>query len=375
MKRPWFVPLVLMALLAGLAWLASARLAVTDPARSGVLSVAGAVRADAVSVLAPSLATTRSAAAAAQPQVAGTLASVEVSAGTRVARGQVIARLDDTALRIGVERAKAAARGARARIGIVDANLDTVADNAAKLADARRALADAESKLRASRADVVRNLEQARTLLRSLPAGMKPPGMTVDPRALVAKLEAALARIDAGLAKVAAGRAKLETGSATLSDARSQLRGARGVLVLAADAVDTGVGVAEARLSLAELRSPRTGLVTWAAEPGTVVFAGSPVARMLPDGPLMLDSYLDAGQAKLVRVGAAADAGSDSWPGRAFPGRVTEIRPVYEYPPTAVPTALVHMTRAFRVTVTLDDSAAPLPEGTPADMTISTRSD
>lgn len=31
---------------------------------------------------------------------------------------------------------------------------------------------------------------------------------------------------------------------------------------------------------------------------------------------------------------------------------------------------LIHMTRAFRVTVTLDDTAAPLPPGTPADLTI-----
>jgi hypothetical protein len=29
------------------------------------------------------------------------------------------------------------------------------------------------------------------------------------------------------------------------------------------------------------------------------------------------------------------------------------------------------MTRAFKVTITIDDTAAPLPYGTPADLTIS----
>jgi hypothetical protein len=114
--------------------------------------------------------------------------------------------------------------------------------------------------------------------------------------------------------------------------------------------------------------------VTWAAESGTVAFAGGPVVRILPDGPILLDTYLDAEQAKLVALGSTARAGSDSHPSAAFPGRVTALFPVYEYPPTSLPTTLIHMTRAFRVTVTLDDTAAPMPPGTPADLTISTRS-
>ncbi|HEX9094092.1 MAG TPA: HlyD family efflux transporter periplasmic adaptor subunit [Coriobacteriia bacterium] len=375
MKRPWFVPLALVVLLAALAWLASSRLAANDAVRSGALAVAANVRADPVTLLAPSLAATRSAGASAQPAVAGRLASVEVSAGARVAAGQVVARLDDAALALRVEQAKAAARGARARIGVVDANLDTLADNSATLADARRTLDKTLAQLQTSRAEIVRNLEQARALVRSLPPGVKPPGMTVDPRALVAKLEAGLAKIDAGMAKIAAGRAKLDSGAAKLSDARSQLRGARGVVELAADAADAGVPLAEARRELAVIRASSGGLVTWAAEPGTVVFAGGPVVRILPDGPRLLDTYLDADQTELVRVGASASAAVDSLPGSVFPGQVTGIRPVYEYPPTGLPTTLIHMTRAFKVTVTLDDSTTPLPYGTPADLTISTRSE
>jgi multidrug resistance efflux pump len=373
-KRPWLVPVALIALLAGLVWLASVRLAATDPLRTGALTAAATVRADPVALLAPSLAATRSASGGGQPAVAGALASVEVSAGTRVSAGQVVARLDDRALALQVEVAKAAARGARARIGVVDSGLDTVADNSAKLATARRKLTAALAKLRASRADVLHNLESARTAAAALPPGWSPPPGVPDPRVLVVKLEAALAQIDAGLAKATAGRAKLATGTSKLADARSTLRGARGVLVLAADAADIGVQVAEARRGLAVIRSPYAGTVTWAAEAGTVAFAGGPVARILPDGPVVLETYLDSGQARLVRIGSLATASSDSHPTGAFPGRVTGIFPVYGYPPTSLPTTLIHMTRAFRVSITLDDTSAPMPPGTPADLTISTRS-
>jgi HlyD family secretion protein len=191
---------------------------------------------------------------------------------------------------------------------------------------------------------------------------------------LVAKLEGALAQLDAGLAKANAGRSKLVTGAGKLADARSQLRGARVVLALVADAADAGVEVASAKQALAVIRSPYAGTVTWVAEAGTVVFAGGPVARVLPDGPVVLDTYLDIEQAKLVRIGSAATASSDSHPGSEFSGQVTGVFPVYGYPPTSLPTTLIHMTRAYRISVTLDDTAAPLPPGTPADLTIQARS-
>lgn len=373
MRRPWFIPLVLAALLGGLAWVASARLASTDPARSGRLIVSASVRSDPVSVLAPSLAATRASASAGQPAVAGRLVSVDASAGARVQAGQVVARLDDAALALGVTAAEAAARGAHAKVRMIDDGLSTASTNATKLADAKRKLDTTLAQVRSTRADVVRNLAQARELAAHMPPVL-PPGVP-DPRLLVAKLEAALKQIDAGVAKAVAGRAKLDTAAAKLSDARSQLRGLRGVAVLAADASDAGIEVAQARRELAVVRAPYAGLVTWTAEAGTVVFVGGPIARMLPDGPVLLDTYVDAAQAKLVRLGSTADATIDSLPGESYPGRVSAIRPVYEYPPTALPTSLIHMTRAFRVTVTLDDTAAPLPPGTPADLTISTRSE
>jgi multidrug resistance efflux pump len=372
MKRPWLIAISLVTLLGGLTWLASARLAADDPVRSGRLSVSATVRSDVVTLVAPSLASTRTAALSGQPAIAGSIASVEVSEGAHVTTGQIVARFDDRALVLQADVARAGARLAKANIGVADANLDTLASNAATLADARKKLDAALATLRASRADVARNLAAAEDAVAHMPPVL-PPGVP-DPRVLVAKLKAALAQIDAGLAKAIAARAKLNAGSAKLSTARSQFRGLRRVLVLAADAAGVGIEVADARRALAVLRAPCAGVVAQVVEAGTVAFAGQPVARITPDGPVVLDTYLDAGEFSLVHLGAEATAGSDSSGTRVYTGRVTAMAPSFGYPPTSLATPLVHMTRAIKVSVTLDDPAAPLPPGTPADLTISTRS-
>lgn len=388
MRRPWVIPLLLLVLVAGLGWVASVRLASETDLQNGEFVLAAVVRAEQVSVLAPSLAfslATSSTAGSAgtisaastgaggsTPAVAGTLASVEVSAGAHVEAGQVLARLDDTALRLRLDAVRAAARGARAQVGVVDETLTSIEDSATTLADARTKLDATLTTLAASRTEVAANLAQARAAVASMPPTL-PPGAQ-DPRVLVAELEVKLAQIDEGLANATTARSELESATATIGDAQSQLQSVRSLGSLVADAADAGVAVAEARLALAVIRAPSAGTVTWVAERGTVLFAGGPIARLNPDGPLLLDTYLDASQASLVHVGSLASAGIDSLPGLVYPGRVSAIDPVYEYPPTALPTRLIHMTRAFRVTVSLDDTAAPLPVGTPADLTISTRS-
>ena len=380
MRRPWIIPLVLMALVAGLWWIASARLARENDVQDGEAVYGARVRAETVSVLAPSLATSpttsTASASGATPAVSGTLASVEASLGEWVEAGQVIARLDDSALRLKLEAAKAAARAAHARVGVVDANLGTLDDNTSTLADSRAKLDRTLADLRSSRAEVAANLAAARAAVESLPPTLPPtlpPGMT-DPRPLVAKLEAALAQIDSGLAKATTARRKLDAADAKIADARSQLENARDLTVLVGRAADIGVEVANARVALSVVRAPYAGRVTWVAERGSVLFAGGPIAHLAPDGPLLLDTYLDASDAALVAVGSSASASSDSFPGREYAGHVSALRPVYEYPPTALPTRLIHMTRAFRVTVTIDDTSAPLPPGTPANLTIRTRS-
>lgn len=373
MRRPWIIPSALFALLGLLVWLASARLATEQGASPRSIALAGRVRANELTLAAPRLANgTPAPSGSVSPAVAGAVASVEVSEGQHVEAGQVIARLDDRLLALRVDQARSAARGAWARVGVVDVNLETLEDKAAQLANARRQLDATLRQLRGQRAQVAESLAQAKAAAAAAPPVL-PPGVP-DPRAAVAKLTAALAQIDQGIAKATAGRARLESGQATVAEARGQLRGARDTLTLVAQAADVGVEVAEARRALSQVRSPAPGVVTFVVQPGTVVFAGGPVARVAPDSPVLLDAYVDSRQARSLAIGDGVEVSADSWPGRSFPARVREIASTYTYPPTSIPTTLVHMTRAFRITVSVEDTHAPLPPGTPVDLTVTTRS-
>jgi hypothetical protein len=52
-------------------------------------------------------------------------------------------------------------------------------------------------------------------------------------------------------------------------------------------------------------------------------------------------------------------------------GSIARVAGLAEVPPTSFPTSIVHMTRAVRVTVSLDGSST-VPYGTPVDITIHT---
>jgi len=346
-----------------------------------------------------------------QPIVAGTIATVTVAQGDTVEAGQVLLQFDTELLELGVEQARTAAAKARADVRVMAANLEDVDSAKSELADARSQLATAKSSLAAAKSALTKaraqllaqraqllELKAQRPQLESALAGLKaqaaqfPPGQV--PPALakqIAELERALAGIDPGLAGIAAGlkkvdanlakvndglaklpgaSAQISSAAGKLTDAKTQLRNARSVLEIVADGQALGVQVAEARRAQATVRSPYSGVVTYVRPAGTVAMVGAPLVRIRESGPQRVDTYLTAEQAARVRVDSRAEARYDSAPrGTVLHGRVSEVGSAYVYPPTSFPTQVVHMTRALKVTVELDEGqTAPL--GTPVDVTI-----
>jgi multidrug resistance efflux pump len=98
---------------------------------------------------------------------------------------------------------------------------------------------------------------------------------------------------------------------------------------------------------------------------------GTPLDTIVPDRPVLVDTYVADSQLGAVRVGERVDLGYDSDPGAVLHGQVTTIGSSSVFPPSSFPTNLIHLTRALRVTVTLDLGPAP-PPGTPVDLTIHT---
>jgi len=350
-----------------------------------------------------------SAASSQMPAVAGMLTSVTVTVGDQVKAGDVIATLDTTLLDLGVEAARLAAVRAKADVGVLDSGLNTIADNRSKLSSAKGKLASTASQLTSTRAKLTSSratlvatrakaiagrtqltgqIKQLEALIASGNATSTPPAPTpqqllagmkaklVQLNAGIAKMDAGLKQIDAGLAKIAQGlgklpsaRAKIATGQSALDSAAQRIGDAKDVLGILADAKVLGVRSAEIARDAAVITAPVSGTVSFARRAGTVAMVGAPLVRIHPDTAPLVDTYLTAEQIARIAVGDRAELTIDSLPDRTFTGAVTLIGSSYRYPPNSFPTPLTHMTRAARVTITLDDGST-VPVGTPGDLVI-----
>jgi multidrug resistance efflux pump len=395
---------VLAALAVGFALHAKSASASTP----GAIALAGDVRVDENVVRAPSIAYPTpdytvgiaqpataapkkrpsgapSASSSRRPVVSGFLSEMPVTQGVHVTKGQVVARIDTTMLDLGVRQARTARAKAAATLDVLDNNLDTMASARTTLVTARAQLVTARASLVATIGVLTRTRTGLETQIaaiealisRSPPAG--PPHVPPYPvllaglRQALSGLKTGLAGAKAGLAKMDQGLAKLSKGLAQLDSARAQLTGVRRLAAVNVDAQDVAVALAKARRDAATIVAPVDGLVTYARPAGTAVMVGAPLVRIRPDGPAHVYTYLTSDQLALVTVGSAASVTYDSNPGRDLTGHVSYIGGNAAVPPTSFPTSIVHMTRAVRVTIELDDGEVA-PPGTPVDVEISTGS-
>jgi X-X-X-Leu-X-X-Gly heptad repeat protein len=316
------------------------------------------------------------------PVVSGFLSEVLVSQGAHVSRGQVVARLDTAMLDLGVQQAVTARTKARADVDALDGNLDKLADARVKLVKARTLLVKTRASLVATIGVLAKtraSLETSISLIQRIIAqpGGPPPHVPPYPvllqalRQALAGLNKGLAGARLGLGKLDQGLAKLSSGLSQLDTLRAQLRSARKLLVINAAAQDVAVSLAKTRLGSATLVAPADGVVTYARAQGTAVMVGAPIVRIRPDGSARVYTYLTSDQLTRVVVGSRATVTFDSNPGASIAGHVSYLGDSATVPPTNFPTSIVHMTRAVRVTIELDDGRTA-PPGTPVDIEIST---
>jgi HlyD family secretion protein len=368
----------------------------------GVIAAAGDVRVDESVVRAPAITyptpnTTAAIATTAStnhitsvstgsssrlPVVSGYLTHVLVAEGDHVTKGQVVAQLDTTMLDLGVQAAKAASRKAHASLDVIDANLDKLTTTRAKLVKTRAKLVKTRGSLEATIAVLNKrrgSLETSIALIKQIIAqpGGPPPHVPPYPALLqalqqgLAKLKAGIASAKTGLATLDSGLAKISTGIAKIDSGRTQLRNARKLLVISAKAKDVAVSVATTRRDQTTIVAPVGGVVTYTRAAGTAAMVGAPIVRIRPDGPTHIYTYLTSDQLAQVSVGSRATVTFDSNPGSPLTGHLSYLGDSAVVPPTSFPTSIVHMTRAVRVTVELDDGQVA-PPGTPVDIEIST---
>lgn len=332
------------------------------------------------------------------------VATVPVSTGQRVARGDVIAILDSAALDAHLAATKAAARTAASQVLVLDTRLDDLAEARADLNDARSSALAAVSQLTRTRSELVSQRAKLRGLLAQLehmkPPGQMPPGAgppgtvptgTVPPggntrppalpdpaelRAGIAKLDSGIARIDAGLAKANSGLSRLADASSTLADARETLVDLRELARISASAAQIPVRLAGVWRSLAVLRAPEDGVITSVVATGAVLAPGATVAEIDPESTPLVSVWMAPDRAialerRLREPGAITALASADWSaGASTSGTVARVGPRAEYPPTSLATQDVHLARAVEVTLEFPDPAFDLPTGAPVDIRI-----
>ncbi len=282
------------------------------------------------------------------PKVAGRVVEVKVREGDRVKAGDLLVLLDLGETNLSVERDRDALGSAEARLEDLKAGSRSqeVASAEADLADkraavdfARKEVARQES-LMAKKVGIPRDLDRARTELLRAQAMQK-----------ASEERLALAR---------EGSRRFQT-----DQARADVRRAQ-----------TVVKQSETVAREAEIRAPADGVVLHRmAEPGLLLGGGQPALTMAFAGRLYVRAFVPETKLGRVKQGMPAQVSVDSFPGKLFPARVTEISPDAEFTPKPVETREERVNLVYAAKVDLDAGwDEPLVPGQPAEVTVTSDS-
>jgi HlyD family secretion protein len=276
-------------------------------------------------------------------KVPGRVATRPVDEGMLVKRGETVATLEDAELKDELRLAQSEADAAAATLAELRAGSrpEEIAQGEALLA---RAEADAHRLSTDYRREVA-----------------------LYGREVIAKkeLEAAKAANDQAQATVRERREAvrlLRKGPRIeqIDQARARLKGAQ-----------ARVATAQERLGYTRLVAPISGVVlSKSVEPGEQVSAGTPVITMGDLEQCWLKGYIPETELGRVRLGQRARVTTDSYPGKAFEGRVSFISSQAEFTPKSVQTEKERVKLVYRIKITLNNPQMVLKPGMPADAVI-----
>ncbi|GAM10989.1 hypothetical protein OR1_03297 [Geobacter sp. OR-1] len=139
------------------------------------------------------------------------------------------------------------------------------------------------------------------------------------------------------------------------------------------DAATAVLALAETRLADTSVASPADGLVLAKhAEPGEMLAPGAPVITVGKLDEVWLKAYIPETELGRVKVGQPVRVTSDTWPGKAYEGKITFISPQAEFTPKNVQTEKERVKLVYRIKITLPNPKLELKPGMPADAVIET---
>lgn len=270
----------------------------------------------------------------------GTIMELAAEEGTSVAAGDLLARLDTTAMELELAQAQH-------NVAVLEAQL------ALLLAGAR------EEDLRQARATV----EQARE---SLDLAQRSLERTEQ---LHAGGSATSSELDRVRAEYEMARSRLTGAQAALDRLVSYVRPEE---LRAAEARLAGARATteqiQNRIADATLRSPMDGsILTRVHEPGEFVAPGSPLYTLANLSVVTLTVYVPETALASIRLNGTARVTVDGVPDRYFAGRVSRIADEAEFTPKNVQTAEARSRLVYAVEITLDNPEGIFKLGMPGD--------
>lgn len=324
MKR-WrlLVPAGVLAVAGGLAWVWNLN---AQGPRDDVLMASGTVEATEVVI---------------SFRMPGILRERPVDEGDAVRQGDLLAALDQREAAARLRQAEAAVTYSRARLQELEAGYrpQEIAEAQAQVIQAQAHLGNLRDEARRAEA-----LYQDRAISRRQRDRDVTAARVAEGQYQAARERLALLREGYRHESIAAARAQLEEAQAAAA-------------------------VAQSVLDDMTIVSPMAGVVTRThAEVGETVAAGRAVLTVNDLARPWVRVYIPESSIGKVRLGTQAEVRVDSFPGRAFLGRVTYVAAQAEFTPKNVQTQEERVKLVFGVDVRVDNPDGALKPGMPADV-------
>ena len=336
-------------------------------------------------------------------KIPGKIERLLVEEGDRVQQGQPIAVLEHRDLQAQKAKALAALEAAQSRIPTLQKNIE-LQDRATveEVSQAQAAVESARARLQQllagsrpqeiqaakagldqAQADLVKrkaDMERAEKLYRSHFISAQEWDAAVNAHDVAAanlqKARETYALVVEGPRReeIEAARAQWEQAQAALKLAqarRLQVEVMRRELVTARAQVkeaSAAIEVIDTQMGYTRLSAPLSGVVlVKSAEAGEYVVPGGAVVTLGDLEKPWLKAFVAESDLGRIRLGQKASVTTDSYPGKAYSGKITFISSEAEFTPKNVQTAKERVKLVYRIKVSLENPRGELKPGMPAD--------
>ena len=285
-------------------------------------------------------------------EVGGRVTEMHAEEGTRVAAGDVLARLDTSDLELALRRAEAERDGAAAQLSLVraGARAEDIRQASAQASSARADVAAAEAELKSASED----LQRFEALLKANAGSRK-------------QRDDAATRVAVATSRVTAARERVRAADETVARLRA---GSRRQEVAAADArlaaAEAQIASIKENIADATVKAPVSGTITSKlVDLGEMVAPRTPVVVISDLDHAWANVYVDEPLVPTLRLGQAATLVTDA--GHRLTGTITYISPRAEFTPRNVQTAEERSKLVYRIKVSVDNREGILKPGMPVE--------